>query len=250
MKKINCIAIDDEPHALQILQEYAAKLDALNLLATLQSPLEALNYYENNEVDLIFLDIQMPELSGLQFLNLLKQTPHIILTTAYSDYALDSYEYNVTDYLLKPYSFERFLKAIRKIELGPAQVSGAQPPSEGKTPEITTIFIKGDAKHKFHQVDIKEIQYIEGLRNYVSIVPTVGKRIITLQSMKSLEAQLGSLDFIRIHKSYLINTSHIRTIDGNSVLIGENRLPIGGSYRKSFFQWVKGRNLPPPDDPK
>lgn len=246
MKKINCIAIDDEPHALMILEEYASKLDFIHLLATLQSPLEALNFYEQNEVDLLFLDIQMPELSGLQFLNLLKKAPHVILTTAYSDYALKGYEYNVTDYLLKPYSFERFLSAVRKVKLNDSTQTSPPliPATTNIAPQkLSTIFIKGDAKHKFHQIDVKNIQYIEGLRNYVAIVPDNGKRIITLQSMKSLEEQLAPVDFIRIHKSYLININQVNLIDGNSVKIGEARLPIGGSYRKRFFEWVNERNL-------
>lgn len=243
MKRINCIAIDDEPHALMILEAYIAKLDFLKLLAKIQSPLEALDFFENNEIDLIFLDIQMPELSGLQFLNLLKKTPHVILTTAYSDYALDGYEYNVTDYLLKPYSFERFLKAVRKIQLSDAVPPVITIPKSEADNRLGTIFIKGDAKNKFHQLEVKDIQYIEGLRNYVSIVPRAGKRIITLQSMKSLEEQLAPADFIRIHKSYLININQISMIDGNTVQIGEQRLPIGGSYRKAFFEWVNERNL-------
>lgn len=243
MKTINCIAIDDEPHALLILEEYISKLSNLNLIGSFQSPLEALSFFENNLVDLIFLDIQMPELSGLQFLNILKNTPAVILTTAYAEYALDSYEYEVTDYLLKPYSFERFLKATQKIKTTPSPSPMIAATEEKKTPTTSSIFIKGDAKNKFHQVEINHILYIEGLRNYVAIHLKEGKRIITLQNMKSLEDELASLDFLRIHKSYIVNMTAVKTIEGNSLKIKETQLPIGGSYRKAFFKWVGDRNF-------
>ena len=242
MKKLNCIAIDDEPHALKILQAYIAKVPYLELIHAFQSPLAAIPFLENNDVDILFLDIQMPELTGLQFLNVLRIKPAVILTTAYSEYALDSYDYNVTDYLLKPYAFARFLKAVQKINAekekdAPTPIAVSIPSSGTKT-----ILIKGDAKNKYYQVDIANITYVEGLRNYLAVFQKTEKKIVTLQSMKSMEEQLSAGNFLRIHKSYIVNMDQVEMIEGNSVKIGDKQLPIGGSYRKAFFEWVDGRN--------
>lgn len=244
MIKIRAIAVDDEPHALTILEQYASKLPNIEMLATFQSPLKALPYLEENEVDLLFLDIQMPELTGLQFLNILQKKPRVILTTAYSDYALEGYEYNVADYLLKPFSFERFIKAVQKINLTPTPViKVTNEQTEVPASNKKTIFIKGDAKNKFYQIEKSEITFIEGMRNYVSIYQKNGERIVTLQNMKSLEEQLESASFLRIHKSYLVNMNQVEMVEGNSVKIAGKQLPIGGSYRKIFFDWVSKRNV-------
>lgn len=243
MEVIKCIAIDDEPHALRILEEYASKIPFLELISTFQSPMEAFKFLKQNQVDLIFLDIQMPELSGLQFLEILSNRPRIILTTAYSEFALEGYEYEVSDYLLKPFSVERFIKAVMKVKKDEASTEHQQasPVTEAQEKEKTmnTILIKGDAKNKYHRISINEILFIEGMRNYVAIVKEDGSKIITLQNMKSLEEDLNQFGFDRIHKSYLVNLNKITLIEGNSITIGEAVIPIGGSYRKDFFEKIK-----------
>lgn len=241
MNVLKCVGIDDEPHALKILQAYVDKIPFLKVEKMFQSPLAAIPYLEANNVDILFLDIQMPELTGMQFLSVLKIKPAVILTTAYSEYALDSYEYDVEDYLLKPYSFERFLKAVQKIynthqkEEEPVVVY-KEPTEVAGTAK--TIFIKGDAKHKYYQVEISNITYIEGLRNYLAIFQKDQKKIITLQSMKSMEEELPGRQFVRIHKSFIINMEQVAMVEGNSVKIGDRQLPIGGSYRKAFFERI------------
>ena len=241
MNILNCIAIDDEPHALKILGAYIAKVPFLELQATFQSPLEAIPFLEKNKIDILFLDIQMPELTGLQFLNILKIKPAVILTTAYSEYALDSYDYDVEDYLLKPYSFERFLKAVQKIQKNEKPVAAINLPNENQPADAgaKTIFIKGDAKNKYYQVEISNITHIEGLRNYLAIYQKDGKKIVTLQSMKAMEEELPSDRFIRVHKSFIINMDHVEMVEGNSVKIGEKQLPIGGSFRSNFFKRIE-----------
>ncbi len=240
MNIFNCIAIDDEPHALKILQAYISKTPFLELEASFQSPLEAIPFLEKNKVDILFLDIQMPELTGLQFLNILKMRPAVILTTAYSEYALDSYEYDVEDYLLKPYSFERFLKAVQKIHKNKKTDSIENSTTKNLSDETApnTIFIKGDAKNKYYQVEISNITCIEGLRNYLAVYQKDAKKIVTLQSMKAIEEELPSDRFVRIHKSFIINMDHVEMVEGNAVTIGEKRLPIGGSFRNSFFERI------------
>ena len=237
MKSLACIAIDDEPHALKILEAYVSKVPYLTLAGKFQSPLEAMSFLEQNQVDLIFLDIQMPELTGLQFLDVLQNKPAIILTTAYSEYALESYNYAVADYLLKPYAFDRFLKAVTKIRNDKSTPQATQ----SSLTTTATILIKGDAKHKYHQVELSNITHIEGLRNYLAIHQKDGARIVTLQSMKSMEEELPSQNFLRIHKSYIANMDEVDLIEGNQLKIGEHKLPVGGSYRKSLLNWIEER---------
>ena len=185
----------------------------------------------------------MEGLTGLQLLDIAGKTCPVILTTAYTEYALKSYEYQVADYLLKPYSFERFLKAVTPI----AHQEPAKPSSgSGSTTPIVAVqdylFIKGDAKNKYHKVVLKEICYIEGLRNYVQFFCLYDK-VITLQNMKSLEEELPADRFVRIHKSYIVNIEQVKEIEGNSLVIGEQRLPIGRAYRERFFEMVKRKGV-------
>lgn len=235
---IRCVAVDDEPHALKILSLYVAKIPFLELSLQTTSPWEALEYVQQNEVDLLFLDIQMDELTGLQLLDVLGPACPVILTTAYAEYALQGYEYQVLDYLLKPYSFDRFLKAVQQAK---AQKEQNTPTA---TPKSTSkhILIKGDAKNKFHRLSISEILYVEGLKNYVQFI-CESEKVITLQNLKNLELLLPQAHFYRIHKSYIINLQHIRQIEGNVVYINEQVIPIGSSYRKAFFERMEQERL-------
>ncbi len=230
---LRCVCVDDEPHALEILQLYVEKTNFLEVDFATTNPWEAIDFVKNNEVDILFLDIQMEGLTGLQVLDILDKKPAIILTTAYQEYALKGYEYKVDDYLLKPYSYDRFLKAVKGIAEKKVITN-----IEKSANEIDHIFIKGDAKNKFHRVLFSDILYIEGLRNYVQF-HCENEKIITLQNMKKLQEELPAQLFFRIHKSYIINLNKIKAVEGNSVQLGDKNLPIGASYKSTFMQLFK-----------
>lgn len=232
---LKCLAVDDEPHALELLGLYIEKTPFLERVKATTSPLEAMEWLQKEEIGLLFLDIQMDELTGLQLLEVAAPACPVILTTAYSEYALESYEHQACDYLLKPYSFSRFLKAANRAR-GWKQPSPT--PSEEASALAGHIFIKGDAKHKYHRLHLGRIYYIEGLRNYVQFIGEDG-RIVSLQNLKSLEEELPARQFVRIHKSYIVNLGHVQEVDGNSVLVNGRRLPVGESYRRRFFELVE-----------
>lgn len=237
-KLLRCIALDDEPHALKILSAYIEKTPFLELERASTSVWEVLDILKSKSPDLLFLDIQMEELTGLQLLDIAKPDCPVILTTAYSEYALKGYEYQVVDYLLKPFSFDRFLKAVAKVDrnIYPKKLSDSG--SSITDTDIESIFIKGDAKHKYHQLKMDEIIYIEGLKNYVSFV-CVGQKVISLQNLKDLMELLPVDRFIRIHKSYIINLRFVQQVEGHSVLLNGKRLAIGASYRTEFYARIK-----------
>lgn len=244
---IRCIAVDDEAYASQILATYISKLPGLELVGTTINAFEALTWVQEGKVDLVFLDIQMPELTGLQFLKIIGNKAKVILTTAYPDYALDGFELDVVDYLLKPISFERFYKAVQKAELliAPAnQQIPAEKPVKSQhqapaTEQAGYMFIKGDSKNKFLKVNFSQILYIEGLKNYVSIF-TPEQRIVTYQSLRELEEQLPK-PFYRVHKSYIVSMDRIRMVDGNTIYIADTTIPIGETYREDFLRIVRER---------
>jgi two-component system LytT family response regulator len=230
---LKCLAIDDEPVALEILEDYIAKVPFLECEGVFRDPLKALDYLRKNRVDLIFLDINMPDLTGIQFLKTLKKQPLVIFTTAYSEYALESYDYDAVDYLLKPIEFERFVKASNKAcEILEVKVKDL-PIFTG---ERDHIFIKSGTN--FHKVKTKNIFYIKGTGNYVTFVLDQ-KEILSLLTMtKALEA-LPQDFFFRIHKSYIVNSLHVDLIENEEVRIGGERIPIGDSYRQGFFESIK-----------
>ena len=230
---LKCLAIDDEPVALDILEDYIAKVPFLECEGVFRDPLKALDYLRKNSVDLIFLDINMPDLTGIQFLKTLKKQPLVIFTTAYSEYALESYDYDAVDYLLKPIEFERFVKASNKAcEMFEVKVKDL-PIFTG---ERDHIFIKSGTN--FHKVKTKNIFYIKGTGNYVTFVLDQ-KEIISLLTMtKTLEA-LPQDFFFRIHKSYIVNSLHVDLIENEEVRIQGERIPIGDSYRQGFFESIK-----------
>lgn len=232
---LKCLAVDDEPHALDLLGLYIEKTPFLELVKATASPLEAMEWLQKEEVGLLFLDIQMDELTGLQLLEIAPPACPVILTTAYSEYALESYEHQACDYLLKPFSLSRFLKAANRARNW--QRPPPAPPEEG--PALPGyIFIKGDAKHKYHRLHLGRIHYIEGLRNYVQFIGEDG-RIVSLQNLGAMEEALPALQFVRIHKSYIVNLRHVQEVDGSSVLVNGRRLPVGESYRRRFFELVE-----------
>jgi len=233
---IRCLAVDDEAYASDIIASFVNKTPFLELVGTTTNPFEALNMVQENKVDLVFLDIQMPELTGIQFLKICGDKCKVILTTAYPEYALDGFDLNVVDYLLKPISYERFYKAAQKAQqiILPAQNEVVSSP--GQVNDF--VFIKGDTKNKFIKVNYNEILYIEGLKNYVSVY-TANQRIITYQPLRELETQLPHPPFYRVHKSYIISLEKIKMIDGNALYIGDQSIPIGDTYREAFFKIVR-----------
>ena len=242
--KIDCIAIDDEPLALDIIRDYSKRVPYLNLLATHDNALESLEFLKARPVDFIFLDIQMEELTGIQLINILKTKPMIIFTTAYDRYAIQGYELDAVDYLLKPISFERFVKAVDKVfdRLQPKALSISSPNTDQipTSPNLEYIFVKSE----FHleKVKLTDILYIEGMGDYL-MIHTSYRKIMTLQNFRKAEEILPSNTFCRVHKSYIVSIDKIESIERNRIKIGEALIPISDSYRKIFFSMVEKNGM-------
>ncbi len=232
--QINAIIVDDEPLAQNVILQYAKDIHNLNIIAVCNDALEALQAISTNQVDLMFLDINMPKISGIDFLKTIKYPPLTVFTTAYTDYALESYELNAIDYLKKPFPFDRFLKAVQRAdEL--IRMKQASIPAEEEPVKDKFLFIKSNKK--VHKVAVAEILFIEGLGDYIKI-HLEQTHLVANFSMKKMEELLPTNDFIRIHKSYLIRFDRISTIEGNMVEINKKKLPIGNSYRQDFFERI------------
>ena len=239
MSKIRCLVIDDEQHALDVLTDYIAKVPNLELVKASTNAIEAFQLVQKERIDLIFLDVQMPDITGIQFLKLLNGRCKVILCTAYPEYALEGYELDVADYLLKPTRFERFLKAVQKAQML-IESAASEPKTEATPTEKTPlmddyIFVKTETKGKLIKIALGEIRYVEGLGNYVSIYTTNNQRVITLLTIKELEERLPRPHFLRVHKSYIVAAAKIQGIDGNQIVVAEGRIPLGDTYRESFF---------------
>jgi two-component system, LytTR family, response regulator len=243
--KIRCLIVDDKPLALDILANYVDKIPFLELVHQTQNPLEGLEWVQNGHVDLVFLDIQMPELSGIQFLKIINGRCKVILTTAYSEYALEGYEHDVVDYLMKPISFERFYKAALKAKetLNPIltvlPVSN-MPPSVNleKNEVVNADFIFVKTEHKIQNIPLNSILFVESMQNYVAFHTETGK-ILSLQNLRTLEEKLPEPRFIRVHKSYIVAISKIESVERSRIFIQKHVIPIGDTYRDSFFQILK-----------
>jgi len=238
--KLNCVIIEDEPLARNLITEYVKKVPSLNLLNAFSNPLEALEALRTLSVDILFLDVQMPEITGISLLKVLKKRPLVVLTTAYSEYALEGYELDVADYLLKPITFERFLKSVDKIML---RLEADPKPVVMASETVASpafVFVKDGTK--LVKVRLDEILYVEGLKDYVTI-HTTSQKITTLQRMKALEEQLPADKFIRIHNSYIVALDAIDVIQKNEVSIGSVSLPIGDTYRKSFKEFIDKKHI-------
>ncbi len=241
--KINCITVDDEPLALEKMKAYIKKVDYLNLLSSFDNGIDAMSYLKENQVDLLFLDIQMDDFTGIQLLESLKVRPKVILTTAYDQYALKGYELEVSDYLLKPISFSRFLKAAEKVYASLEKEAGHIAKDivinpDGQEKEF--IFVKSD--YKLQKVRFDDILYIEGMKDYLRIV-TPAKRLMVLQNFKKMEDILPDEKFIRVHKSYIIAINKIESIGKKSLVIADQHIPIGESYKKQFFDFLEENSL-------
>jgi len=231
---IRCIIIDDEFGAIDILTRYVEQTPNLQLLSSFRDSMEALSFIKENEVDLIFLDIEMPTLNGVQLSKLIQgKNSKIIFCTAYSEFAVDSYDLNAVDYLLKPIPFDRFLKAVEKVE-PPSNKTELLPMT--KTAPSSKIFIKGGSK--IHQLDTKELLYMEKDGHYI-IFHTLTNKIMSRMNMSELLKALPGKNFVRTHKSYVIAIDKIETIEKYSVYINKKDIPIGDSFKKDFFEKIK-----------
>jgi len=225
---ITCAIIDDEPPAIRLLEKYVAKVPFLNLVFSSSNPIEALAKLQNQPVDLIFLDIQMPNITGIQLSKIIDKRTKIIFSTAYSEYAIESYDVNALDYLLKPFTFDRFYKAVLKTQ----KPEKSEIDQSEKKPYI---FVKTDGKNNLEKINIDDITYIESLKNYVAINQK-NKQIITYNSLKHFQENLSEQKFIQIHKSFLVAFQAITKTTSISVFVDDKDLPIGSTYKNNFFQ--------------
>ncbi len=243
--KIKCIIVDDEFPARILLKEFIEKVPNLELVGNFKSGLEALPVIQNGGIDLMFLDIQMPDITGVNFLKMLTHKPLVVFTTAYSEYAIESYQLDVLDYLLKPFSFDRFMQAVGKamLRLAPAPqpvTLKTEQTEDELSPMKDLMLVKAD--HKIHRIKYNSIIYIEGLREYVTIFCENGEKIITLESLRNLEATLPTNMFMRIHKSYIVRIDKIKALYGSQLKIEgvQAYIPIGKSYKdmvqKTLFE--------------
>jgi len=236
---MNCIIVDDEPLARQGMEMNVANVSSLNLLGSFSNALEAGDFLRKENVDLMFLDINMPELSGLDFLKSLRNAPLVIFTTAYPQYALESYELDAIDYLVKPIRIERFLKAVNKAENHLRLLN--QEANNNRIEKIGDDFIFIKADRRFFKIYFKDILYIEGLKDYV-IIYTTDSKIITSMNVKTIAAQLPSNLFARVSKSYIVNVMHISSFDNELVYIQNNEIPLGQSFKEDFLkQYIDGK---------
>ena len=236
---IKCLAIDDEPLALDIIEDYIKKIEFLELEAKCTSALEALQMLKSRAIDLIFLDIQMPDLSGFEMLESLNRNPLIIFTTAYDDYAVESYNYNAVDYLIKPFSFSRFLKAVDKAhELLASQKVNLTNGKNGK--KLDFIFVNADGKNV--KIFLDDILFLKGLSDYIEL-HTVEKKFIIRDNLKDVEKMLLPNDFTRVHKSFIVSISKIDFVEGNIIKIGNEEIPIGRSYRNILLNIINKKKI-------
>ncbi|WP_406684549.1 LytR/AlgR family response regulator transcription factor [Seonamhaeicola sp. MEBiC1930] len=232
---ITCIIIDDEPLALELLEDFISKISFLELVASCSNGFEATNILHQKKIDLIFTDIEMPNFSGIDIIKSLEYKPHFIFTTAYSHYAVEGFNLNAIDYLVKPIPFHRFLKAATRA----LNLITEKPETTITNEHITEpdfIFVKSEYENL--KVNINEIKYIEGLKDYIKIYTGNRKPILTLNSLKKFEDKLRQNNFIRVHKSYIVSINHIHSVQRNRILIDEKRIPIGISYKNEFIKKI------------
>ncbi len=235
---ISCFVIDDEPLAIKLLSDYVSKSEYLELKGSFTDPIKAMHEFEDAPVDLIFLDVQMPQLTGIQFMQIMGNKTHFILTTAYDNYALESYEFDVVDYLLKPITLGRFITAVNKAK---ERIQGKENKSESskiiieKKENKSFIFVK--TEYKVKKINLSDIQYFEGLGDYVSI-QLGNQKILTLENMKSFESRLPESHFMRVHRSFIIPFSKIDFIEKNRIVIQGKYIPVGKTYQDVFWSRI------------
>jgi len=234
--KMNCLIVDDEPIARKGLEEYVRDIEFLHLVGQCENPLKATAYLSEHQIDLIFLDIHMPKITGIDFLKTLRNPPLIIFTTAFPQYALEGYALDVTDYLVKPITFERFLKAAQKAHEIFSLKHLAGRPREGSD----FFFVKCDGR--FEKVFFKDVLYIESLQNYI-VIHTQEKKLIAYMTLSGVEGLLPKDQFVKVHKSFIVSVPHVKTIEGNEIVIRESRIPISRSLKDEVVNQILGNNL-------
>lgn len=232
---IRTIAIDDEPLALQLVTGYISKTPFLALLSGFDNPLDAMEFLEENPVDLIFLDIKMPDLTGIEFARILVNSPKIVFTTAYEKYALQGFKLEAVDYLLKPFSYEEFLKAAKKAEkLIRLEHAGQHEEIEANS---EFLFLKSD--YKIRRINFNQITYVEGLKDYVKVyLQNEPKPILSINTLKTLEAKLPEVKFMRVHRSFIVNLDKIDTIERSRIVFGSVYIPVSEQYKDKFQQFL------------
>jgi len=235
--KLNCLIIDDEPIARKGLEEHVQEIEFLNCIASCENALKASTYLNEQKIDLLYLDIHMPKVTGIDFLKSLKNPPLAILTTAYSDYALEGYTLDVIDYLVKPITFERFLKASQKAMEFFQLKSNATKYSASRA---DYFFVRCD--RKFEKVFFRDVSYVEGLQNY-AVIHLHDRKLITYITLTSLENQLPKDEFLKVHKSFLISVPHVKAIEGDELIIDEARIPISRNLREQVTHQILGNRL-------
>lgn len=233
---LTCIIVDDEPPAIRLLQKYAEQLPGLECIATTTKAIEALQLVEQHRPDIVFLDIQMPDLTGLQLSAIIKDKVKIVFTTAYPQFAVEGFELNAVDYLLKPVAFNRFITAVEKCRKaidGIKEHIGAETEIEGKD----YFFVKTDGKNRYKRIATDDVYYVESIRNYV-VIHTKDEQVITYNTLKNFEENLPESLFIKIHKSYIIALSKIEKTDTNEVWVLNKSLPLGDTYKTEFFKKI------------
>jgi two-component system LytT family response regulator len=236
---MKCIIIDDEPLAVDLLKDFVSKVESLELVNTFNNAIDAISAINKTEVDLIFLDIEMPHFTGIDFIKAIDKKPLIIFTTAYSNYAVEGFDFGAVDYLIKPIPFNRFLKAVVRAQ----HIFTPSEPVQNSTPAIVAAdesnnFMFVRAEYENVKINYADILFVEGLKDYVKIYTTDGKYVLTLMSLIKLENSLSHKGFSRIHRSYIVNLAHIKSIQKNKVLIVDRRLPISESYKTAFFSKI------------
>jgi DNA-binding LytR/AlgR family response regulator len=232
---IRCIIIEDQPPAQRVLKKFIIDIGNLELKAVFTDALQAMDFLRTESIDLIFLDIHLPKISGIDFLKSLAHRPHVILTTAFSDYALESYNYDVVDYLLKPFSFERFVQAVSKVPAPKPEQSG-QDSMPDNSASMDILFIKSGYEHI--KIDVADIRYIQSDADYTEIF-SGERKYLSNEPLRYWEENLNPKRFVRIHKSYIINTSKIEKIVGNQVRLDKDtNLPIGRAFKENFMKLV------------
>ena len=239
--KIKTVIIDDEPLAIDVIKNYSATIAGIEVLGCFTNPVEAMGFINKNDVNLIFLDIEMPLLNGLDFIGTLKQRPQFIFTTAYPQYAINGFDLEAVDYLIKPISYIRFLKAVNKVTAPPGterqQLHDAPATVSPGNAEDGFLFVK--AEHESIKIFVSEIKFIEGLKDYLKINLNNGKYVLTLSNFKNLMDKLPEKTFMRVHNSYVVNLNYISSVQRNRIVIDSSRIPISESYKKQFFDRIK-----------
>ena len=236
---MKCIIIDDEPLAVDLLKDFVGKVESLELVNTFNNAIDAISAINKTEVDLIFLDIEMPHFTGIDFIKAIDKKPLIIFTTAYSNYAVEGFDFGAVDYLIKPIPFNRFLKAVVRAQhvfTPPEVVHNSNTPIIAADESNNFMFVR--AEYENVKINYTDILFVEGLKDYVKIYTTDGKYVLTLMSLIKLENSLAHKGFSRIHRSYIVNLAHIKSIQKNKVLIVDKRLPISESYKTAFFSKI------------